>query len=75
MQCAYRQFEIALGNDRLNVGLSGYLLKTRQRHAGVMQRAEGARRILWALTSREVYRNLVRVGGWTPAAEKILPLT
>ena len=43
MQCAYRQFEIALGNDRLYVGLPGNLLETCQRHASFMQRTEGAR--------------------------------
>lgn len=28
---------------------------------------QDARRVLWALTSRDLYHNLVRVGGWTPA--------
>lgn len=28
---------------------------------------EDARRVVWALTSREIYRSLVVVGGWSPA--------
>lgn len=40
------------------------LFKTGQARRGLS--LDDARRLLWTLTSRDVYRMLVHAGGWTP---------